>query len=118
GSFFLNPIITNDQYKKIVEQEKIEITHYRTKDNQIKIPAGWIIEKCNWKGSYLRTAGTWNSHANVLINNGSNNGYDLWTLAKEIRTSVEKRFDIRLEPEVNVIRIFKPIKVRFIIDLN
>ncbi|CAF0895055.1 unnamed protein product [Rotaria sp. Silwood1] len=108
GSFFVNPIITNDQYQKIKQQEQNDIPHYLLSNNKIKLIAGWLIEQCNWKGKSLRTAGTWPSHANILINKGSNHGYDLWTLAKEIRTSVEKRFDIRLEPEVNIIRIFRP----------
>ncbi|CAF4621077.1 unnamed protein product, partial [Rotaria sp. Silwood2] len=110
GSFFLNPIITNDEYEKIKQQEQNDIPHYLLSNNRIKLLAGWLIERCNWKGKNLRTAGTWHSHANILINNGSKNGYDLWALAKEIRTSVEKQFYIRLEPEVNILRIFKPIK--------
>ncbi|CAF0968098.1 unnamed protein product [Rotaria sordida] len=61
-------------------------------------------------GKHLCAVTIWHSRANILINNGSNNDYDLWTLAKEIRTSVEKRFYIRLETAVNIIRIFKPIK--------
>ncbi|CAF3719435.1 unnamed protein product [Rotaria sordida] len=61
-------------------------------------------------GKHLCAVTIWHSRANILINNGSNNDYDLWALAKEIRTSVEKRFYIRLEPAVNIIRIFKPIK--------
>ncbi|CAF3813439.1 unnamed protein product [Rotaria sordida] len=64
-------------------------------------------------GKHLCAVTIWHSRANILINNGSNNDYDLWALAKEIRTSVEKRFYIRLEPAVNIIRIFKPIKKFF-----
>jgi UDP-N-acetylmuramate dehydrogenase len=111
GSFFANPIVTKDQYEKIIKQELDDIPNYLLNKNKIKLLAGWLIERCGWKGKCLGSAGTWDLHANILVNRGSTNGNDLWALAKEIRRSVENRFDIRLEPEVNVIRIFKPIKV-------
>ncbi|CAF1416067.1 unnamed protein product [Adineta steineri] len=110
GSFFANPIITHEQYEKLKQEDQNNIPNYILDDKRIKLLAGWLIEQCNWKGKYLGSAGTWYLHANILVNNGSTNGYDLWTLAKEIRADVEKRFSIRLEPEVHIIRMFKSIR--------
>lgn len=111
GSFFTNPIITNEQYENLQQQEEKDVPSYLIDINQRKIPAGWLIEQCGWKNKSLGSAGTWHAHANVLVNSGSGTGFDIWTLAKEIRMSVEKRFHLRLKPEVHIIRTFKPIRV-------
>ena len=117
GSFFANPIIKVEQYEALKQQEAIDIPFYSLQNNQRKLLAGWLIEQCQWKGKSLGSAGTWHLHANVLINNQSKDGSDLWELAKKIRMSVEKRFRIRLEPEVYIIRKFIPIKVCALISL-
>ena len=111
GSFFKNPIIMNEQHAHLEQQEQTDIPSYSVNINQKKIPAGWFIEQCGWKNKYLGSAGTWHAHANVLVNGGSSVGFDIWALAKEIRMSVEKRFHIRLEPEVNIIRTFQSMRV-------
>lgn len=101
GSFFKNPIITADEFE-ILQQRFPEIPHYPAHDNQIKIPAGWLIEQCNWKGKRIRDAGTHQQHALVVVNYGSANGADLLAVVKTIQSDVEHRFNISLQPEVNI----------------
>ncbi|MFM8492557.1 MAG: UDP-N-acetylmuramate dehydrogenase [Bacteroidota bacterium] len=103
GSFFKNPILSAGQYNAL-KAEFPDMPGYSTKSEQVKTSAAWLIEQCGWKGARRGDAGVYDKHALVLVNHGRASGVDLWSLATEIRQSVFERFNIMIEPEVNVLR--------------
>ncbi len=103
GSFFKNPVLGNDMAQKILSQYP-DAPHYIVDENYIKIPAGWLIEKCDWKGKSLGNVAVHENQALVLINKtGSATGKEILKLADLIEKSVLDKFGIQLEKEVNVI---------------
>jgi UDP-N-acetylmuramate dehydrogenase len=102
GSFFKNPTITQQHHEKL----KItypEIPGYSSVNQQVKVPAGWLIENCGWKGKTFENIGVHPHQALVLVNYGGGTGVKIWELAQKILHSVKEKFDIQLQPEVNVI---------------
>lgn len=102
GSFFKNPEIESVHFEQL-KQTFPHIVSYPGSDGKIKVPAGWLIEQCGWKGQRRGDAGCYDKQALVLVNYGTATGADIWQLAQEIANSVEEKFGIRLQPEVNVI---------------
>jgi UDP-N-acetylmuramate dehydrogenase len=72
-------------------------------DNQIKIAAGWLIEKCGWKGKRIGNVGTFEDHALVIVNYGEATGDEICDFEGHIKRAVELKFGIHLENEVNII---------------
>lgn len=101
GSFFKNPVISADQFNSLKKQFPHIAAH--PNNNGIKIAAGWLIEQCGWKGYRKDDAGCYDKQALVLVNYGKASGKEILQLAEEITFSVEKKFDIKLEKEVNII---------------
>ncbi|HTE29165.1 MAG TPA: UDP-N-acetylmuramate dehydrogenase [Chryseolinea sp.] len=102
GSFFKNPSITMSLFEAI-KKENPSIPSYPAVDGLIKIPAGWLIEQCGWKGKTIDHIGVHAHQALVIVNYGGGKGKEIWALAMQIRDSVTKKFNITLHPEVNVI---------------
>lgn len=102
GSFFKNPEISQTKFTKLKEKFP-DIPFYILSTNDIKIPAGWLIEQCGWKGKRFGDIGVYERQALVLVNYGQARGHDIHELAKKIQSSVYERFDIELIPEVNII---------------
>ncbi len=101
GSFFKNPIIPHAQYEAL-------LTEYSTMpgypaDQVVKVPAGWLIEQCGWKGTRLGNIGVHDKQALVLVHFGGGRGDALMALAQDIKASVLQKFGITIEPEVNMI---------------
>ena len=72
-------------------------------ENNIKISAAWLIEKCGWKGKVLEKIGVYKKHALVLVNYGEESGNKIKNLSEEISKSVKEKFNIKLEAEVNIV---------------
>lgn len=102
GSFFKNPIVDEDMYNEL-QKKHPSIPSYKVSENAIKIPAGWLIESCGYKGKRFGDAGVHKNQALVLVNYGSATGKELLALATQIQKSVLKKFGIQIEAEVNII---------------
>lgn len=102
GSFFKNPVVQKEEFQRL-EKTFPDIPHFAEGENTVKIPAGWLIEKCGWKGKKLGNAGVHARQALVLINTGEAIGTEIVELSKAIQKSVFELFQIKLEPEVNII---------------
>ncbi len=102
GSFFTNPIVERSTYERIA-RDYPSVPHYEVDTNHVKIPAGWMIEQCGWKGKALGPAAVYERQALVLVNLGGATGHDIEALCKAIQADVRKRFQIDIVPEVNFI---------------
>jgi UDP-N-acetylmuramate dehydrogenase len=102
GSFFKNPIISIQQYN-LLKQKYQDMPSYAISDTQTKIPAAWLIEQCGWKGKRIGDTGNHAKQALVIINYGSATGAEIFEHALNVQKSVQEKFDILLEPEVNII---------------
>ncbi len=101
GSFFKNPTISLPHYERLHAQYA-NIPSYPVSNTQIKVPAGWLIEQCGWKGYREGNIGVHAKQALVLVNYGGGSGNGIWTLSGTIVKSVAERFGIELEREVQV----------------
>lgn len=101
GSFFKNPLITTSAFERLTSLHPM-VPGYQM-DDGVKLSAGWLIEQCGWKGFREGPVGCYNKQALVLVHYGGGIPAQLLDLARRIRQSVLDRFDIRLEPEVNII---------------
>jgi UDP-N-acetylmuramate dehydrogenase len=102
GSFFKNPIIANEQYREL-KTSFPNIVAFPSGAGRTKLAAGWLIEQCGWKGYRKRDAGCYPKQALVLVNYGAAQGEDIFDLSEQIIQSVQQKFGITLEREVNII---------------
>ena len=102
GSFFMNPVVPSSQYEQLAAQYP-DMPHYSIDAEHEKIPAGWMIEQCGWKGKSLGRAGVHDRQALVLVNLGGATGSDIVALCQAIQRDVKQQFNIDIHPEVNVI---------------
>ncbi|MBP5458472.1 MAG: UDP-N-acetylmuramate dehydrogenase [Paludibacteraceae bacterium] len=103
GSFFKNPIVERALYESL-SKDYPDMPFYELPDGMVKIPAGWLIDQCGWKGKQVERAGVYEKQALVLVNRGGATGKEVWNLAEQIVASVQKKFSITISPEVCVIR--------------
>jgi UDP-N-acetylmuramate dehydrogenase len=101
GSFFKNPVITQQEFEIFIAKYP-EAPNYKVSQNEIKIPAGWLIEKAGFKGKQYGNAGVHEKQALVLVNHGNASGKEIWNLAMKIKSTVKEKFGIEINPEVNV----------------
>ncbi|MCQ2317366.1 MAG: UDP-N-acetylmuramate dehydrogenase [Bacteroidales bacterium] len=102
GSFFQNAIISMDKYLKLKALYP-EMPSYPEKDNMVKVPTGWLIDKAGWKGYRENHVGVWDKQALVLVHYGSGKPLEIIELMKKIQHSVKEKFGIEISPEVNII---------------
>lgn len=115
GSFFKNPVVKKSVYERILQEwrygsEQIEahgeeatVPHYIINEELIKIPAGWLIEQCGWKGKTVGRAGVYEKQCLVLVNRGGATPDEIINLCQQVVASVKEKFGIKIEPEVNLI---------------
>lgn len=101
GSFFKNPEIPVEQFRKL-QADYPQIPSYPVSETTVKVPAGWLIEQCGWKGKVLGNYGVHKDQALVLVNYGGAKGEQIRQLAHDIIASVQEKFGISLHPEVNI----------------
>ena len=102
GSFFMNPIVSREKYEQLAAQYE-GMPHYEIDADHVKIPAGWMIDQCGWKGKSLGRAGVHDKQALVLVNRGGATGAEIVALCEAIQKDVKAKFDIDIHPEVNII---------------
>ena len=102
GSFFMNPIVGREQFEAL-QAEYPQMPFYEIDTDRVKIPAGWMIDQCGWKGKALGPAAVHDKQALVLVNRGGAKGADVIALSDAVRASVRAKFGIDIHPEVNFI---------------
>lgn len=102
GSFFKNPIISAKAFS-IVKASYPDVPSYQIDDDHIKVPAGWLIEQCGFKGKRWGDAGVHSKQALVLVNYNHATGQELLKLSEKIQKTILQKFNIVLEIEVNII---------------
>ena len=102
GSFFMNPIVPRAVMEHIREAYP-QMPFYEVDTERVKIPAGWMIEQCGWKGRALGRAAVHDKQALVLVNLGGATGREIIALSDAVRHDVKEKFGVDIHPEVNFI---------------
>jgi UDP-N-acetylmuramate dehydrogenase len=98
GSFFKNPVVSAEHCARLLAAWP-DLVHHVQPDGSEKLAAGWLIDRCGWKGKSLGRAGVYPKQALVLVNNGGASGVEVLALARAIQHDVRTRFGVELEPE-------------------
>ena len=101
GSFFMNPVVDKVKADRLLKDYP-NMPHYLV-ETGVKIPAGWLIDQCGWKGKRMGNAGVYEKQALVLVNHGGATGEDICRLSEAVQKDVKDKFDISIYPEVNFI---------------
>ena len=101
GSFFMNPVVSREKFLSI-QKDYPQMPFYEV-EGGVKIPAGWMIDQCCWKGKSLGRAGVHDKQALVLVNLGGATSDEIITLCNTICKDVKEKFGIDIHPEVNLI---------------
>ena len=102
GSFFKNPVVPKIILEKIKEIYP-NVPFYLINDDEVKIPAGWLIEASGWKGKKVGNCGVHTKQALVLVNYGGSTGQQILDLSTQIIEQIQQLFGLTLEREVNII---------------
>lgn len=102
GSFFKNPVISKNSFLDLLSIYP-DAPHYQVSEELVKVPAGWLVEACGFKGKRFGDAGVHEKQALVLVNYKDATGQEILNLATEIQKAVLDKFDIELDMEVNII---------------
>lgn len=102
GSFFMNPVVAVEHFERLTK-EYPEMPSYPCSEGKIKVPAGWLVERCGFKGKSHGSVGVYEKQALVLVNLGDARGHEIALVAESIRTAVNDRFGIELIPEVKYV---------------
>ncbi len=103
GSFFMNPVVSEEKWHALLSLYP-QMPYYVVSKEKgtYKIPAGWMIEQCGWKGKSLGRAGVHDKQALVLVNLGGATGREVVNLCEAIRKDVHDKFGVEIKPEVNI----------------
>jgi UDP-N-acetylmuramate dehydrogenase len=102
GSFFKNPEVGTEVFARL-QLKFPTMPGYPVEENKVKIPAGWLIEQCGWKGKRVGNTGSHKDQALVLVNYGGAEGNEVKALAMQIQKDVKDTFGVEIQAEVNII---------------
>ncbi len=112
GSFFMNPIVSKEKFDELIAKYP-NMPYYpittpapslgRAGEGAVKLPAGWLIDQCGWKGKTLGRAGVHDKQALVLVNKGGATGEEVVALCRQVQKDVLERFGVEIHPEVNIV---------------
>ena len=97
----MNPVVPTQKYNELAQQYE-GMPHYTIDSEHEKIPAGWLIEQCGWKGKAMGRAAVHDKQALVLVNRGGAMGSEVVRLCETIQYDVMQKFGIEINPEVNI----------------
>ena len=106
GSFFMNPIVDVATFERLkTEHADLRFFEMPQADGTMKykIPAGWMIDQCGWKGRSLGKVGVYEKQALILVNHGGAKGEDVVNLMHAVQHDVKEKFGLDIKPEVNII---------------
>lgn len=103
GSFFKNPVLSKDAFNAF-HRAHPDAPYYVVAEDGVKVPAGWLIEQCGFKGKRFGDAGVHEKQALVLVNYGSATGLEVLEVAMRIQQEVFNKFAVQIQPEVNIIK--------------
>lgn len=103
GSFFINPVIPGEQFDELKEKYP-GIPSYLLPGGYVKVPAGWLIEQCGFKGKRSGRTGVYEKQALVIVNHGGATGEEIASFAESIRRAVNEKFGVLLVPEVKYVQ--------------
>ena len=98
----MNPVVERLVFEKL-KAEYPSMPYYDVNEEYVKIPAGWMIDQCGWKGRTEGNAGVHDKQALVLVNRGGATGAEIMHLAERVQQDVFRKFGINIHPEVNYI---------------
>ncbi len=101
GSFFKNPEVDSEKIQELQERFT-DLVHFKVDDDKYKISAGWLIEKCGFRGKNIGKVGTYKKQALVIINFGGATGEEIKNFSESIQKAVLNKFGVNLTPEVNI----------------
>lgn len=102
GSFFKNPVIETKTYNSL-QTKYPTIPGFKVNNDETKVPAAWLIEQCGWKGKTIGNVGVHKHQPLVMVNYGDGKGVEILSLAKQVQQSVQDKFGVKLQLEVNVV---------------
>ncbi len=102
GSFFKNPVVSAE-VAQVLRERHADLVAYPLANGQVKLAAGWLIERAGWKGFREGDAGVHRQQALVLVNHGRASGADILALARRIQADIAERFGVTLEMEPNLV---------------
>ena len=102
GSFFKNPVVPLHLFRSI-QSTYPDVVYFPQSETEVKIPAGWLIERGGWKGTQYLHVGCHKDQALVLVHYGNGKGQEIIDLANRIQEDVFQKFGILLHPEVNIV---------------
>ncbi|QYJ82594.1 UDP-N-acetylmuramate dehydrogenase [Shewanella aegiceratis] len=102
GSFFKNPVVSQQTFDAL-KQQYADIVGYALSDSQVKLAAGWLIDKAGLKGQSVGNASVHLKQALVIVNRGGCRGQDVCDLAKLVIDRIFEQFGVRLEVEPRII---------------
>jgi UDP-N-acetylmuramate dehydrogenase len=88
---------------ELIQQKFPTMPFYEVSETEVKVPAGWLIEQAGFKGKRFGDAGIHKNQALVLVNYGGATGNEIFNLSSEIIEDIDRKFDIILEREVNIL---------------
>ncbi|MEM9836263.1 MAG: UDP-N-acetylmuramate dehydrogenase [Bacteroidota bacterium] len=103
GSFFKNPVVSVVEYEKLKESYPDLPAYPTSSPDQVKVPAGWLIDRAGWKGKRIGAVGCYENQALVIVNHGGASGQDILAFSQLVQADVVRQFKIQLEREVQVI---------------
>ena len=102
GSYFKNPVLHITKFE-MLKAKYPYLNYYPVDDSHVKLSAAVLIDKCGWKGKQIGNCSCYEKQPLVIVNYGGATAEEILNLANSIRSSVEEKFEVTLEPEVNFI---------------
>ena len=102
GSFFMNPIVSKEKFEELIAKYP-NMPYYPAANDMVKLPAGWLIDLCGWKGKTLGRTGVHDKQALVLVNKGGATGEEVVALCRQVQKDVLDHFGVEIHPEVNIV---------------